>query len=1102
MKAWWRRRIHDQPSAGSVVSAPGANIANIGDHAVQTNYFVAMQTRAARFWTEPLASPPPLPVGEVGVSALLGAQFQVVPYVGRVQEQHDLITWRDTPVVARAVRLIHGPGGMGKTRLVMQFAADSQAAGWAVAIAHHHSEPARASAADPVGAGGLLLLVDYAERWPREDLETLLRDFACGQPAQDCGEVMPVRVVLIARPAGLWWSSLANPLTKLGFSVDEQALRTPATADRRSLFDAARDRFAALLAVPDPSRLQPVGSLDDPVYELTLTVQMTALVAVDAAARRTSLPATIDGLSGYLLDREIDHWASMFDNHRIATDPRVMGRVVTVAALTGAVAYEQAAEILTRAGLSAGECGRMADDHRLCYPSLLSGTALQPVMPDRLAEDFLARIIPDPADAAAGDPWAAGLPERLLTTAEAPAPGAGYTRRAVIVLVEAAHRAAHLTTAVLTPLLRARPDLAVTAGSAALLRLATLPGLDTVLTAVDNALPVGPHTELDVAAASVSTRLLPNRLADSDDPAEHARIHRRHASRLASAGRHREAVAAMKEAISIQRRLAATDPAHELHFAQSLNNLGVELSAVGQRDEALTVAEEAVAIYRRLAAAAPAEHAPGLARVLDNLGNRLSDAGRRDEALTVAEKAVAIYRLLATADPATHEAGLALALNNFGIGLSEVGRREQAAAVAEEAVAVYRLLALANPAAHEPNLATLLSNLGNRLSEVGRWEEALAPTEEAVAIRRRLVTINPAAHEPDLADSLNNLGIRLSEVGRRTDALITTEEAVAIWRRLTTINPTAYEPVLAKSLNNLALWLSQVGRWKEAVTVTEEADPVYRLLALANPAAHEPNLATYLSNLGNRLSEVGRWEEALAVTEEAVAIQRRLATANPAAYGPGLAGSLDNLGTRLSQMGRHEQALTLTEEGVTVYRRLTASDRSASEPGLALLLSNLGIRLAHAGRYAEALTPTEEAVAIRRRLAATNPTAHERDLAKSLNYLGPVLLVAERHEEALTTLEEAVTIWRRLAKADPTVNQPHLAEALCTYAVVRSEIGEDLATARTAAEEAVETYHHLHAMYPSRFKDALAVASATLGDVLGALSRHDGAVEHRRQTDR
>src|ERR1700731_4077800 len=129
-----------------------------------------------------------------------------------------------------------------------------------------------------------------------------------------------------------------------------------------------------------------------------------------------------------------------------------------------------------------------------------------------------------------------------------------YHRHAVIVLIESAHRARHLTRTVLGPLLRTHPALAVAAGGAALLRVTDLPDLDTaILSAIDTALPVTRHTDLDVAAAAISTTLLPDRLADSDDPVEQARIQASHARRLANAGRHREALTATEEAVAVYR---------------------------------------------------------------------------------------------------------------------------------------------------------------------------------------------------------------------------------------------------------------------------------------------------------------------------------------------------------------------------------------------------------------------------------------------------------------------------------------------------------------------------------------------------------------------
>ncbi|WP_458691371.1 tetratricopeptide repeat protein, partial [Nocardia tengchongensis] len=620
-----------------MVDARGASIGAIGDHATQLNYFsVTVVARADRFWTEPLSSPPLPPVEQLdhlGISALLGAHFQVVPYTGRLQERADLARWRDAKS-PRAVRLLHGPGGSGKTRLAMQFAYESQAAGWAVAIAHPHSEPATAVLADTVSARGLLLLVDYAERWRREDLESVIRDFVFKQSGVVPEQPIPVRVLLLARPSGGWWDSFVHPLTKLGFVVDERILTEPDVVDRQALFDAARDRFAEMLNVADPHRLSPTGSLADPGYELTLTVQMAALSVVDAAARGIDPPDSPADLSGYLINREISHWATMFDNHRIATPPQQMARIVAVAALTATVTYEQASEILTRAGLTNPD--QNVDDHRLCYPPLLSGTALQPMLPDRLAEDFLARIVPKPTAPSSGDPWTARLPERLLPVPDPTEPMvvADYKRHAVIVLIEAAHRAGHITTTVLNPLLLARPVLAVAAGGAALLRLTTLLDLDiATLSAVDAALPDTRHTDLDAAAAAISTTLLPALLAGNDDPAEHAQIHEYHAWRLVNAGQYGEALTAIEKAVDVYRQLVADDPAHLPALALALNNLGIRLSQARKREEALIPSEEAVAVCRQLAVDDPA-HLPALALALNNLGIRLSEAGRREEALS------------------------------------------------------------------------------------------------------------------------------------------------------------------------------------------------------------------------------------------------------------------------------------------------------------------------------------------------------------------------------------------------------------------------------------------------------------------------------------
>jgi hypothetical protein len=273
-------------------------------------------------------------------SRLLAARYQVVDFTGRAEELTRLAGWRDDPNLGVTLRLVHGAGGQGKTRLAAEFAQRSAALGWVVAHGVHRSydtPPTTELDAGRVMEGrGLLVIVDYAERWPVSDLLALAQDRLLRTG-------VPTRVLLVARPAGEWWDSLAYRLQdRFEMPADEMALAALAdtSAARVAVFGSARDRFAGLLGVSDPGRIAPPAHLDEDAFGLVLTVHMAALVAVDAHVRGQVPPADPVALSAYLLRRERDHWVSMFDNgQRVATPPRMMARAVFTATLTRPLPY-------------------------------------------------------------------------------------------------------------------------------------------------------------------------------------------------------------------------------------------------------------------------------------------------------------------------------------------------------------------------------------------------------------------------------------------------------------------------------------------------------------------------------------------------------------------------------------------------------------------------------------------------------------------------------------------------------------------------------------------------------------------------------------------
>jgi len=992
------------------------------------------------------AAPVPSERMEEQPSRLLAAESRVVRFLGREPELAELATWRDDPAPGVSVMLIHAPGGQGKTRLAAQFAVDSAQAAWATWTAHHLGDPTAQHVVAPGDTGrALVLTVDYADRWPLDDLLLLLNNPLLRRPLRS-------RVLLVARAAGSWWPSLRHRLNKAGINVGPTMPLSPlgeTMPERREVFVVARDAFAALFGIRGALISVP-KEFEGDAFQLVLVIHMAALVAVDARRRGTIPPSDPVGMSVYLLDREHDFWHSAYDHEQVTTAPETMRRTVFSATLTRSLPGDDAMDVLDRVGIASGETAvRILTDHATCYPPIgpRADTVLEPLHPDRLGEDFVAlctpgHSIPDYS----WDDWATSATEQLFSRGQGSSRKLpAYTSSAFIVLLEASRRWPHVAHRQLYPLLRAHPEIAVVAGGVAIAGLAELADVDMrILEAIEALLPEQRIADLDVGIAALTQRLTGYRLATATDPAVQATLYGRLGSRLGFAGLHQQAQAAHEEAVALFRPLATASPeeyAH--HLAIALNNLGMALSELGRGDAALAATKESVDIYQRLGEASPGNLEDDLAGAFNNLGNRLSSLGRREEALAASEKAVEIRRRLAEDNPQTNLSGLAGVLGNLALRLSAVGRRADALAATREAVQIWGRLAAANPA-FEPDLARTLGNLGSDLLDLGlHREDGLAITAAVLKIYRRLASTNPSAFNPDLAMALNNHGTHLSSAGHHEEALAATQEAVSIYRRLAADNPAAHEPDLAMALTHLGRDLSSLGRNEDALTVTEGAVAIRLRLAAANPAAHEPDLAWAFNNLSTMLIGVDRMEEAMGAAGEAVGMFGRLVSANSAAYLPEFGSALVNLGqARYRYLGLPELALIPTEQAVAIFRWLAAENPAAHLPRLARALDNLSRLLSEIGEHNQAIAAADKATEIRRHLVSVQPAAFEADLAKSLAGFARVRTVAGvEFAEALAAIEEAITIYGRLASQRPDIFGTNLLLALSTFADVLDRLG-------------------------------------------------------------
>lgn len=1076
-RAGWLQDVH--VTGGFGYGVVGADIHVFGD---------GLPVYVLQRWRPP-AAPDPHWLREVP-SRMLNARHAVVAFTGRDGEMAELREWRDGGV-RFALRWLHGPGGIGKTRLADRLAAESVADGWVVVVATHGPAsvlppPGSQDLRVPDGAPGVVLIVDYADRWPLAHLTWLLSNALLHQLG------VPARILLLARSTDAW-PALRAAVSNHQASTSSQAVG-PLPDDpggRARMFTVAWDSFAIHYGLRGVGDIAVPDSLHDPDFGLTLAVHMAAVVAVDARSRGLDSPDDVAGLTIYLLDREHLHWAAMAGDagHEIAattrsyrTPPNVMHRLAFTAAGTGPVARAVGAALVDRQRLP-NPTTQALEDHALCYPPAdpIADTVLEPIYPDRLAEDLLALCVPGHGADYPSQPWAPAIVRQLLEPDAVGGEPSAYVSRLVMFLAQAAQRWPHVGPACLFPVLRRDPTVAISAGSAALSAIAGIGSIDAdVLASVDACLPETSHVDLDVGASAVARAMLTHRLRDSSGPVEQASWHTKLSLRQARAGDRAEALSSARAACELLRAAPAGRGAErDYELATALNVYGNLLRDIGQPDAAQSAVEEAVSICRRRVAARPDKFEQLLALSLSNLAGQSVALGRLDEAVATASEALALLRDVATGDIGD-DAGLGDGLLNLGAVLAQQGRPLDAVAMGRNAYGIFSRLAAAEPTTYLPEQAHAASELGAWLLRAGHRADAVVLMREAVTVRRDLVRRNRDRYLPELAGSVHNLGNALADVGALQDALASSAEAVSIYRRLAEALPAAYVPRLAVALQTHVTKLASLGRPDDALVAAEECIALRRRLAAAHPQRYEPDLANELGTLGNALANLGRDVEALAFAEEAAQIARRTARMDPQAHSAQLAVALNNLALRLGGVGRTGEAVAVAVECVALRRQLGARLPLAEEPNLAGSLNNLSLMLVQSGRRAEAIQPLEEAVSIYQRLSSGHPGAFQPDLAMALVNLGAQLAYLGRARDAFDRIEEALDLFNQLASRHPEAYQYEVGVCHSKLLDLRWELG-DPDNALRDGYAACEIMRRLAARHPLRYGASLASTLAALG---------------------
>lgn len=1080
------------------------------------------------YMTRPRSQPPRPPRGMI--SHLLVPRYAVVPFAGREDLLQDLDMWADADDAAVGVRLLHGPGGAGKTRLALEWLKRRPVGAVCGLLSRSiTSEVAQAIARTECAT----LVIDYAESRP--GLFGLLQRLAVRLDAETPGRL---RVLLLARNAGDWWASLRERDGGVCRVLDDaprpvRHLRPMVDADGRAAeFLRAATAFAAHSGRSLPAD---VPDLTDRRFDQVLYLHMAALAAVDGLDPRAD--TLLDALLAHEKRMWIDHAGIDRDDAHEVDEFLCSARAVLGAAtLRGGLPDKPAAEAIAKRFCAGDDqARRVVRALRVIYPSPRGW--IGPLEPDLLGEVLVGGLLDDRAY----PNWPVTAAARLeVAEAEAAFTVLGRledrfsdlvrcvftqlldedfstcARGAFAAALALGERTAHSHLGlVLARALDARGDVELAARFYARIPERTTMLLEVGLWTTRMLLPTADGAErlrLLRGCTRLTSRLGQHRAALAyaeqavefcrrgvdTDPAESGRdlavALTNFSVMLSNLGRHDEALAAAEQSIAVAESQAADDPVEATRlYAFNQLNLGLHLARLGRLHEATEAAREAVEAYRRLAAECPDEHHPDLAMATNNLGAFLSDQGQWAAALALTAQTVGMYRTLAVDRPDAFLPELALSLLNRGRTLAASGRWSDAVSCAEEAVAAYRRLADDRPTAFLPELARSLLNLGHLRSSLGRSPAALAATKEAVALYRRFVADHPDTHRPEFALALNNLGRDYWALGQADAALVAIEEATDLTRALVAALPLRFEPDLARVLTNLGQFRSDLGRPGEALATTEEAVALHRRLVAVQREAHLPGLALALGNLANQLQALDRTSEAIVAAEESLRLYRRLEAERPAAFGHHFARGLGNLGILLAGHGRWGQAAAVTDAAIHRYRSLTVELPGAVLPELANCLSNLSLWRSHLGQRHEALAAATEAASVCRRLAADRPDAPRLNFARALTNLCSTLANLGRAVPALVAIDEAIEQYRQMKGLPVETRQSELGRALvnrCLALAATDRPGEAL----VAVDEAIRLFR-LSDLHAASARFDLGRALAHRGRCLLALEQFDSATE-------
>ncbi len=686
-------------------------------------------------------------------SQLLRAEEAVIPFdPAREPFLKAQLDWAHGSEYPVAVRLLIGQGGVGKTRLALEFCERLQPEGWAVGFVRSDCD---LRGAEVVGrdiaqsAQNTCVVLDYAET--RQSLLIAFLKSAQKQPKHK------VRVLLLARDGGEWWDKLPEKDTATEALLMGTASSGPFVlpelhdneAARNGAYQEALHVFATRLQIAPPTN-QP--SLVEAHFAHPLYIQMAAFLALQG---ERSISA--EALPRALINHERRYWRkalagqSDFNEHNESQAALLM----TLAVLTNGVTTDRSIEsIWQRAG---GEKTLLKPLFKLLTPLYPDRQGLQGLRPDLLGEALAAQTLLDDDG------------QTILSA----------------VLAHGGERERRAALTVLARLLRSRSDINVVIEKTLTANYGRC-AEELVQTCIETPSPLS-----KLAATAFERLARGEQLQIAGVLKKHLRFD---VVQLGELDTVVQTTLLAKAVEKYRDKPQSTD--RQVEYAEALVHMSITRARNSQHPEALHLSEEGLRIYRILAQSGSIQFRRMLAVALGTHSRCCYEVGQHDSALLAAEEAVEIYRRLSDQEVDGMDVGFASALSKLAACLHHDGQTAESLRASALAIDTLGETDTELDVWRQKVLCDALICHAVFLCCSGEYEAALSASERGVDIARQMATNWPERVQISVAWALLNRANYLSTTGLYADAIDCADEAFDICRTLADARPTRFLPDL------------------------------------------------------------------------------------------------------------------------------------------------------------------------------------------------------------------------------------------------------------------------------------------------------------------